>query len=132
MANYNVRLDKNITVMISEPGANLTIEIAQKFYREINSEQELANLYSVVSNKAWWLADNDFDYEEGTEQYKESHRITEQWFVLEEKLKKDIFKILRKEGIKIPKRGHIVVLEPFMQRYGYQNGDGWWIQASDL
>jgi len=32
------------------------------------------------------------------------------------------------EGVKIPKSGQKVVLEPFMKRNGYLNRDGWWIK----
>ena len=125
-------INKDIAVMVSEPGADLTIEMAKELYEEIKDEQELANLYSIVCNKAWWMADNEFDYEEGTEQYIEARRITEQWFALEEKLKESIWEVLRNEGVRIPKKRQIIVLEPFMQRYGFQNASGWWIQKRDF
>ena len=41
----------------------------------------------------------------------------------------DIYEILRSDGIEIPKNRQIIVLEPFMKRNGYRNGNGWWIKV---
>jgi hypothetical protein len=35
---------------------------------------------------------------------------------------------LRKKGILIPDTGKIAVLAPFMEQYGYIDGNGWWVK----
>ena len=31
-------------------------------------------------DKAWWVEDNEYDYEEGTAEYEQACRITDDWF----------------------------------------------------
>ena len=50
------------------------------------------------------------------------------WFSLADKLKDMIFDILKAEDVEIPEKGQIVVLEPFMKRNGFKDGQGWWIK----
>ena len=51
-------------VMCSE--SDITIEMVEEFYEQVKTEQELADIFSVVSNKFWWVEDNIYDYEEDT------------------------------------------------------------------
>lgn len=57
--------------------------------------------------------------------------ITDAWGELMDKLKEEIFVILRSEGIDIPERGQISVLKPFMERNGYYDGSGWWLPKAE-
>lgn len=113
-------------VMCSE--SDITIEMAEKLYEQVKIEQELADIYSVVSNKFWWVEDNVYDYEEGTPAYKQACEITDRWGNLMECIELDIFDILKNEGVIISDKGRIVVLEPFMKRNGYFDSNGWWIK----
>lgn len=38
-----------------------------------------------------------------------------------------IFEILRLENVLIPDSAQVKVIEPFMNRNGYKDGNGWWI-----
>lgn len=114
-------------VMVSEPAPNLTVEAATILLAEIEKEQELADVFAAVDNKARWLEDNHYDFEQGTEEYRKACEISDQWFAVANELKEKIFSILREEGVAIPKRGQICVLKPFMERNGYFDGGGWWI-----
>lgn len=124
-------LEKSITVMLGEPTPEVSIEQARQRYSVINNEGELAQIYAVVENKAWWYADEIYDYENGSIEYERSVRIMDEWFEFAEEIRKDIFKILRSEGIEIPDTGQITVLRPFMLRNGYYDGDGWWIAKTE-
>ena len=42
-----------------------------------------------------------------------------------------ILEIIRSEGTEIPTKGRIVVMAPFMKKYGYEDKGGWWIKNSD-
>lgn len=120
-------LEKSITVLLTEPAPEVTIETARKNYYLIENESDLAKIYAVVENKAWWYADEIYDYEEGSMEYERAIYIMNEWFELAKEIKNDIFKILSSEGVKIPDTGQITVLRPFMLRNGYYDGDGWWI-----
>ena len=85
----------------------------------------------MVSNKAWWIEDEEYDYDEGTAEYEQAREKTDLWFSLADKLRDRIFGILKTEGVQIPSNGQRTVLEPFMKRNGYKNGQGWWIKNTD-
>lgn len=122
-----MKTEENTVIMGFEPYPNLTIEMAEEMYLSSGKEKELANIFAIVENKAWWIEDMEYDYEEGTEEYIEAKQNTDCWFALADRIKEDIFEILCIEGIIIPRHGQIVALEPFMKRNGYVNGNGWWI-----
>ena len=118
-------------VMMSEPIPDMSVEDIRNWFAENNDEQGLATAYAVVHNKAWWVEDDVYDYEEGTEEYKKACQITDEWFALMDELVEKIFDILRSEGVDIPETGQIKVLAPFMERYGYFDGNGWWIKKDE-
>ena len=112
--------------MSSEPYLDVTLEMVETAAKECETELELATLFAIVENKAWQIEDEEYDFAEGTEEHRQAVEKTELWFALADKLRKRIFCILQSEGVKIPSTGQITVLEPFMKRNGYKNGQGWW------
>lgn len=124
----DISVPKDTFVMCGEPSPNLTIEKAYQIFNEIKTEEDIANLFAVVENKAWWIEDEIYDFEEGTEEHRKAVERTDMWFSLADKLKEMIFDILKSENIEIPDKGQIVVLEPFMKRNGFRDGQGWWIK----
>ncbi|MGF0040297.1 hypothetical protein ACQRBF_05880 [Peptoniphilaceae bacterium SGI.131] len=122
------KVDKNIIVMSSEPYLDVTLEMVETAAKECETELELATLFAIVENKAWWIEDEEYDFAEGTEEHRQAVEKTELWFALADKLRKRIFCILQSEGVEIPSTGQITVLEPFMKRNGYKNGQGWWVK----
>lgn len=125
-----MELKRTSFVMSSEPSPNLTAEAAERAIEKIKNESELAALYAVISNKTWWIEDEEYDYIEKTAEREQAKGKTDLWFILADKLKNRIFDILKSEGIEIPKTKQIVVLEPFMKRNGYKNGQGWWVKTN--
>ena len=122
------KVDKNIIVMSSEPYLDVTLEMVETAAKECETELELATLFAIAENKAWWIEDEEYDFAEGTEEHRQAVEKTELWFALADKLRKRIFCILQSEGVEIPSTGQITVLEPFMKRNGYKNGQGWWVK----
>lgn len=108
----------------------LTAEEAASYIDTIETERELAALFAYVDNKAWDIADNEYDFEEGTELHKSACEETDKWFAVADRLKEKIFSILRCENVDIPKKGQIDVLSPFMKRNGFTNENGWWNSIS--
>lgn len=87
------------------------------------SESELADLFSEVSNASGMLMHlvcEDQNYESELQSYDNLYI----------RLKNRILEILKVESVyadidSLPY--HYVVL-PFMERYGYKDGNGWWIK----
>ena len=121
-------VDKTIFVMGSEPSPELTVDMVEKAISDIRTESELASLFAIVENKAWWIEDEEYDFAEGTVEHRQAVEKTELWFALADKLRKRIFCILQSEGVEIPSTGQIAVLDPFMKRNGYKNAQGWWVK----
>ena len=115
-------------VMAQEPIPNMSASEVRTFFADNKTEKDLADAFAVVSNKFWWVEDNEYDYEEGTPEHKMACAITDEWGNLMDEYKKRIFEILTNEGVVIPKTGQIEVLKPFMARFGYIDGNGWWIK----
>ncbi len=117
----------DICVMASDPAPNLTLEMAQEMFETIESELDLAVLYTNVENKFWWLEDDIYDYEEGSKEYIELRGTLDSLWTLLQLLKERIFDILRSEGIVVADKGQVKMVEPFMIRNGFKNANGWWI-----
>lgn len=110
----------------SEPIRDWAPEDVVEWRKRNPGEAELADAYAVVSNKYWWVEDNVYDYAEGSPKHQEACRIADAWGSLYDRLREEIFIILRREGITIPKTGYIETLKPFMERHGYENESGWY------
>lgn len=124
------KIDENVFVMCEDYLPNLSVQDIKRILYVIKTEAELASLFSVVDNKAWWIADELYDFSEGTDEYKKAMQETKGWFCLAEELKKRIVDILKDEGIEIMKKGQRAAIEFFMERNGFKDGSGWWIRNS--
>lgn len=107
-----------------------TAEEAASYIDAIETEEDLAALFAYVDNKALDIADNEYNFKEGTELHKAACEETNKWFAVSDRLKEKIFSILRRENVSIPKKGQIDVLIPFMKRNGFTNENGWWNSIS--
>ena len=120
-----------IVIMASEPTPDMTPTDVRNYFAKRKTEKDLADAFAIASNKFWWVEDNIYDYEEGTPEHRLACEITDEWGSLMDEYEERIFVILRSEGIEIPKTGRIKILEPFMKRNGYRDGNGWWIKDKD-
>ena len=118
----------NLHIMVSEPAPEMSVDDVRIWLDGPLSEKELAEIFAAVSNKFWWVEDNEYDFEEGTEEYKEAVRITDEWGCLMYECLNRIFDIMKSEGVTIPDKGYNDVLIPFMTRNGFKDGSGWWIE----
>ena len=115
-------------IMSGDPAPGVKIEEIRKMAESASTEREISDAFAIASNKAWRVEDNEYDYEEGTEEHAQARRITNDWFEVSDILKEKIFDIMRSEGVSIPDKGQIAVLSPFMERNGYRDGRGWWVK----
>ena len=132
MRFQNIAMNDNmndIVIMASEPIPNKTPTDVRNCFAERKTEKDLADAYAISHNKFWWVEDDVYDYEEGTPEYEAARVIVDEWGALMDEYEERIFMVLRSEGITIPKTGRINVLNPFMKRNGYFDGNGWWIKV---
>ena len=132
MRFQNIAMNDNmndIVIMTSEPIPNKTPTDVRNYFAERKNEKDLADAYAISHNKFWWVEDDVYDYEEGTPEYEAARVIVDEWGALMDEYEERIFMVLRSEGITIPKSGRINVLNPFMKRNGYFDGNGWWIKV---
>lgn len=120
-----------VWVMIEEPLKKVSITRFKSYYKDKNSEQDIADAFALVSNKFFWVADNVDDHREGSKRYIEAVRISDEWAKLMNEYEAKIASILKRDGIKVPKYGRNIVYKPFMKKYGYVDGNGWWIKESE-
>ena len=113
------------------PNWSCSVGEIRNWLKENTNTKSLAVAFALADDKSSAVSFDVDDYEEGTEEYKKACQIEQEWFSLEEELKERIFDILRSEGVEIPETGQIEVLEPFMKRYGYFDGNGWWIRKNE-
>ena len=132
MRFQNIAMNDNmndIVIMASEPIPNKTPTDVRNYFAERKTEKDLADAYAISHNKFWWVEDDVYDYEEGTPEYETARVIVDEWGALMDEYEERIFMVLRSEGITIQKAGRINVLNPFMKRNGYFDGNGWWIKV---
>ena len=115
-------------VMSQEPVPNMTASEIRTYFADKKTEKDLADAFAIASNKFWWVEDNEYDYEEGSPEHKKACAITDESSKLMDEYKNRIFEILTNEGITIPSKGQREVLKPFMARFEYIDGNGWWIK----
>ena len=115
-------------IMSQEPVPNMNVSDMRTYFADKKTEKDLADAFAIASNKFWWVEDNEYDYEEGSPEHKKACTITDEWDSLMDEYKEKIFEILISEGVVIPKTGQIEVLKPFMARFGYIDGNDWWIK----
>lgn len=123
--------DENIVIMGCDPTPDVSIEEMNMIAKQAETEKDLADAYAMSTNKAQWVSDDVYDYDEGTEEYNNACRTTDEWFAVSDSLRNRIFRILKSEGVAIPKQGYNEVMKPFMERNGYRDGRGWWVKDNE-
>jgi hypothetical protein len=124
-------IPEDAVILAADPISDKTVEEMQKEVDKIRSTQELVDAYALVYNKFWYIEDDIYDYDEGTENYNECLRNVELWEKLMESLENQVISEAKKEGLlaERPNFGTIKQLEAFMKKYGYRDGRGWWIEV---
>lgn len=117
-------------IMATEPIPNMRAADLKAYFADKHTEKDLADAYAMAHNQFWWVEDNEYDYEEGTPEHQAARAITDAWRSLMDAYKNRIFEILTAEGVVIPATGQIKVIAPFMARFGYFDGNGWWFKSN--
>lgn len=117
-------------IMASEPAQGMTAAEIEAYYAEKHSPHDLADAYAITHNQFWWIEDTEYDFEVGSPEHNAARLITDEWRRLAKQYQERIFDILKSEGIEVPATGQIVVLAPFMKKYGCEDYRGWWEKES--
>lgn len=124
--------NKKIFVLTSEPLPNISVHDIRDWLTHNNSIQNIVDAYVVTHEKYICVEDNVYDYETDTTKYANARLTADEWFLLMEELQKQIFDAMRSEGYTIPEKGNYYAMIPFMKRFGYRSGNGWWIKEKAL
>ncbi len=87
----------------------------------------------MVHNKFWFIEDDIYDYEPGTEDYIRVRTVVDAWGELMDALSDRIKEIMDRDHLRetTNKGNPHHVYEPFMRKHSYRDGRGWWIQETD-
>ncbi|MBO4457856.1 MAG: hypothetical protein J5802_09060 [Butyrivibrio sp.] len=110
---------------------DISIEDMKKIIEAVKTTQELVDAYATVNNIWPIKEDETYDYEEGTEEYEKACSESDAWWSLLEELEKRAIKVALEEGLideSMKDEGTFYKLERFMNKYGYYDGSGWWIE----
>lgn len=126
-------IPEGAVIMAGDPVSDVSIVDMRKIIASIDTEQDLADAFAMVHNKFWFIEDDVYDYEPGTEDYIRVRTVVDAWKEMMHALSDRIKDIMDRDHLHEPmdKGNPHPVHEPFMKRYGYRDGRGWWIKETD-
>ncbi len=115
----------DIVILASEPLESFLPDDIRIWLKDNYSEQHLADVFAGVSNKTGWLM---YEVDEDLSVFE----TLEEWHELYDELYAKIFAILsRKNLIENTNVGTQYIVKPFMEKYGYRDGGGWWVEKEE-
>ena len=122
--------EEDTVIMGGDPLPDKSLEEMRLIAESIKTTQELVDVYAAVYNKFWWIEDDVYDFEEGTEEYKKACNVADAWETLMDDLEERVIACAVNEGLFAERQnnsGLVKQLEAFMLKYGYRDGRGWWV-----
>ena len=122
-------------ILAGDPMPDMSIEEMRQIIALISTTQDLVDVYVAVHNKFWFVEDELYDYDKGTEEYERVLSVVSAWDDIMEALDKRIMETAAEEGLlaeRQPDSGTVKQLEAFMDKYGYRNGSGWWLKKKGV
>lgn len=119
-------------ILVREPLAGMTAEELSNAWKECSDIRERVSLYASVHNQVGWADDEIDDYRPGTVKHKEACRLYQSWRELEKTMCDQLIAFALEEGIPLPEgQGLMKKLAPVMRKYGFTDGNGWWIRKNE-
>ena len=118
-------------IMCGDPLPSRSLEEMWVIAKSYSTTQELVDAYAGAHNKFWWVEDDEYDFEEGTEEHKKACSVTDAWKQVMDYLEERVVVCAIAEGLfaeRRPDSGLVKQLEAFMAKYGYRDGRGWWVR----
>lgn len=128
-------LPKGTEVLAFNPCEDICAKEMQRRIAMISTEEELTMMLAYVSNRFWYMEDDLYDYEIGSDEYETLRREVSEWGEMMHSLDLRALSILREEnegGLLNHNldmsRGSQAVINILMERNGYSDAGGWWVQ----
>lgn len=123
--------EEGTVIMAADPIPSTSIAEMREKINDITNTQQLIDVFVQVHNKFWFIEDDLYDYEVGTKEYIELRETIDAWGDLMDELQNEIIKCAISEGFYKIDEEHPKSVEkmiPFMKKYGYRDGRGWWVR----
>lgn len=125
-------LKETVVVMAGDPLEDVSADEMRIRITSINSTQELVDAYADAFDKFFYIEDEIYDFEKGTPEYDATNKYICEWEEIMILLEKRVIEVAEQEGLlKEMDCGLIYKLEDFMRKYGYYNGNGWWLEIEE-
>ena len=126
-------IPEGTVIMAGDPVPDVSIEDMREIIANIDTEQDLADAFAMVHNKFWFIEDDVYDYEQGTEDYDRVCAVVDAWGELMDALSDRIKEIMNRDHLHktMDKGKPHHVYEPFMRKNGYRDGRGWWVKEKE-
>ena len=122
-------LPNGAVIMGRDPLPNMTVEEMQRIVENIHDIQIVVDYFVLAHNKFWWIEDDLYDYEVGSEKYLVLKNVVDGWGDIMDELEHRIVEAAEKQGLLYEMRvGERMIkkIDRFMQKHGYYDGGGWW------
>ena len=126
--------EEGTVIMSRDPLPDKTLEEMWDIVRNSSTTQELVDAYVLVHNKFWWIEDDEYDYDVGTEEHKKACSETDAWKELLYFLKEQVTIYTKEKELfneRQPYAGRAKQMNPIMEKFGYRDGRGWWIKTCE-
>lgn len=123
--------EEGTVIMGGDPLPDRSLEDMWVIAKNYSTTQELVDAYAGAHNKFWWVEDDQYDFEEGTEEHIKTRAVTEAWEQVLNYLEERVITCAIEEGLfaeRQPNSGLVKQMEAFMEKYGYRDGRGWWVR----
>ena len=121
-------------VLIKEPLEDYTPQDVRDWLKENTGDANLATAYAQVSNQVGWIGHEVGDPDNDAETDKSIRARFDEWWALDKEIQQTIFTRIeeynKEHGTNYPisGKGTHYLIEPFMNKNGYRDGCGWWVE----
>ena len=101
--------------------------------KKCTSSSDLAKIYATAHNEYFLIAHEMDDFESGINNHQEIDNDFNEWKDLYEFLQEKVIQRAQDENLINDKHQNVSLtrqLEPFMNKYGYEDGNGWWCSST--
>ncbi len=122
------------TVMSEDPMPYLGVEDMRRDLGKIRSTPELIDKYATAHNKFWFMEDSVCEYKKHLDESGRLCHEAGEWAEIMNDLFNRVMEEADIEGFLYdlqPEKGYIKQISRIMDKYGYYDGDGWWLVRND-
>ena len=122
---------KNLVIM-GDPAPDIPADEIWAIIESEPTERDIADSFAIASNWLIVAEDAEYDYEEGTPEYVEACKVSDDWSKLSDILTEKMVAILKAEGVSFSEDDRWEAVYVFMERNGYKDRGGWWVHIKSV